>query len=88
MKICPVETELFHVDGGTDRQTWWSQAPKNSPFCPHSALNVFCMDVKTNSDYFPLQHWMTGVYNRLSVFTARYGLGLCVQTAWVFVFKG
>jgi hypothetical protein len=21
MKICPVETELFHVDGRTDRQT-------------------------------------------------------------------
>jgi len=24
MKIRPVEAELFHADGRTDRQTWWS----------------------------------------------------------------
>ena len=28
----------------------------NSTFCPHSAINVFCVDLRTNSDYFPTQH--------------------------------
>jgi hypothetical protein len=24
---------------------------------------VFCVDLRTNSDYFPIQHWLTGFYN-------------------------
>ena len=28
----------------------------NSPFCPHSCIYVFCVDLRTNSDYFPTQH--------------------------------
>jgi len=24
MKVCPVEAELFHADGRTDRETWRS----------------------------------------------------------------
>jgi hypothetical protein len=27
----------------------------NSTFCPHSVF-VFCMDLRTNNDYFPIQH--------------------------------
>jgi hypothetical protein len=27
----------------------------NSTFCPHSVC-VFCVDLRTNSDYFPVQH--------------------------------
>ena len=27
----------------------------NSAFCPHSAF-MFCVDLRTNSDYFPIQH--------------------------------
>ena len=27
----------------------------NSTFCPHSVF-VFCVDLRTNSDYFPIQH--------------------------------
>jgi len=33
---------------------------------------VFCVDLRTNSDYFPIQRWLTGFYNRDGVFTARY----------------
>ena len=25
----------------------------NSTFCPHSCIYVFCVDLRTNSDYFP-----------------------------------
>jgi hypothetical protein len=39
---------------------------------------VFCMDLRTNSDYFPIQHWLTGFYNPDGVFTARYGLDLYI----------
>jgi hypothetical protein len=34
----------------------------NSTFCPHSCIYVFCVDLRTNSDYFPIQHWLTGFY--------------------------
>jgi len=27
-------------------------------------IYVFCMDLRTNSDYFPTQHQLTGFYNR------------------------
>jgi hypothetical protein len=27
-----------------------------STFCPHSCICVFCVDLRTNSDYFPIQH--------------------------------
>ena len=33
-------------------------------FCPHSVFMCFCVDLKTNSDYFPIQHQLTGFYNR------------------------
>jgi hypothetical protein len=28
----------------------------NSTFCPHSCIYVFCVDLRTNSDYFHIQH--------------------------------
>ena len=28
----------------------------NSTFCPHSCVYVFCVDLRTNSNYFPIQH--------------------------------
>jgi len=39
---------------------------------------MFCVDLRTNSDYFPIQHSLTGLYNRDRVFTARYGMGLYI----------
>ena len=31
---------------------------------PTQFIYVFCVDLRTNSDYFPIQHWLTGFYNR------------------------
>ena len=28
----------------------------NSTFCPHSCIYVFCVDLRTNSNYYPVQH--------------------------------
>ena len=36
------------------------------------------MDLRTNSDYFPIQHQLTGFCNRDGVFTARYGLDIYI----------
>ena len=41
-----------------------------------TAIYVFWMDLRTNSDYFPIQHYLSGFYNRDEVFTAQYGLNL------------
>jgi hypothetical protein len=38
---------------------------------------VFCVDLRTNSDYFPIQHYITGFYNRD-------GVCLLCGTDWVF----
>ena len=51
----------------------------NSTFCPHS-IYVFCVDLRTNSDYFPIQHQMTGFY-------IRDGVCLLRGTDWVFIYK-
>jgi len=31
---------------------------------PTQCIYVFCVDLRTNSDYFPIQHELIGVYNR------------------------
>jgi len=41
---------------------------------PTHCIYVFCVDLRTDSDYFAVQHWLTGFYNRDGVFTARYVL--------------
>ena len=43
---------------------------------PTQCIYVFCVDLRTNSDYFPKLHLRVGFYNRRSVFPARQGLGL------------
>ena len=35
----------------------------NSTFCPHSVF-MFCMDMRTKSNYFPTQHQLIGFCNR------------------------
>ena len=49
----------------------------NSTFCPHSCIYVLCVDLRTNSHYFPIQHWLTGLYNLDAVCLLR-------GTDWVF----
>jgi hypothetical protein len=43
---------------------------------PTQRIDVFCVDLRTNSDYFPTQHSLVRFYNWEGVFTARYGLNL------------
>jgi len=43
-------------------------------------IYVFCMDLRTNSDYFPIQHWLTGFYNWDGVCLLR-------GTDWVFIYN-
>jgi hypothetical protein len=31
---------------------------------PTQCTYVFCVDLRTNSDYFPIQHSLTGLHNR------------------------
>ena len=31
---------------------------------PTQCIYVFCVDLRTNSDYFPIQHYLTGFCNR------------------------
>ena len=42
---------------------------------PTQCIYVFCVDVRTNSDYFPIQYNTIGVITE-TVFTARYGLNV------------
>jgi len=44
---------------------------------PTHCIYVFCVDLRTNSDYFPIQHKLTGFYNRDVVCLLR-------GTDWVF----
>jgi len=46
---------------------------------PTQCIYVFCVDLRTNSEYFAVLHWLVGFYNRDGVFTARYGLDLYTQ---------
>jgi len=32
---------------------------------PTHCIYVFCLDLRTNSDYFPIQHKLAGFYNRV-----------------------
>ena len=34
----------------------------NSTFCPHTVFMCYCVDLRTNSEYFPIQHLLTGLY--------------------------
>jgi hypothetical protein len=31
---------------------------------PTHCIYVFCMDLRTNNDWLPIHHWLTGLYNR------------------------
>ena len=44
---------------------------------PTHCIYVFCVDLRTNSDYVPIQHQLSGFYNRDEVCLLR-------GTNWVF----
>jgi len=43
---------------------------------PIEEISVFCMRIRTNENYLPLQHQKFGFYNKTGMFTAQYGLNL------------
>ena len=47
---------------------------------PTQCIYVFCVDLRTNSDYFPIQHQLTGFYNRDGVCLLR-------GTDWIFIYR-
>ena len=47
---------------------------------PTQCICVFCVDLRTNSDYFPIQHLLAGLYNRD-------GVCLLCGTDWVFIYN-
>jgi hypothetical protein len=52
----------------------------NSTFCPHSVF-MFCVDLRTNSHYFPIKHQLTGFYNRDGVCLLR-GTDWSCKNSW------
>ena len=43
----------------------YHQLQQTESLCsPHSAFYVFCVDLRTNSDYFTIQHQFIGFYNQ------------------------
>jgi hypothetical protein len=64
--------KLFHYTALTD----WCLLPKRSVFTARYVLHtqciyVFCSDLRKNSDYFSIQHKLTGVYYRDGVCSLR-----------------
>ena len=51
---------------------------QKSCFKPQS-LFKFCVDLRIKRDYFPVEHQLTGFYNRDIVLNERYGLDLRVM---------
>ena len=46
----------------------------------YNSVYVFCVDMSTNNDYFPIHNQLTGFYNRD-------GLCLLRGTDWVFIYN-
>ena len=42
----------------------WHSTILRSVHTVYIHIYVFCVDLRINSDYFPIQHWLTGLYNR------------------------
>jgi len=54
-------------------QAW----PLEIQFYNYTVYCVFCIDLTTNSDYFPTQHWLVGFYNLHGVWLMRVTDWMC-----------
>jgi hypothetical protein len=52
-------------------------------FLPPQQIGGICVDLTTNSNYFPMQHKLICLYTWDGVFTARYGLDHYVNFRWL-----
>jgi hypothetical protein len=51
-----------------------------------NCIYMFCVDLRTNSDYFPIQHYLTGLYNWDGVCLLRgTGVNVYIQFSLIFV---
>jgi hypothetical protein len=69
-KIFPVESELYHADGRMDMTLIVASgkfAPQTSTYSPH-CICVFCINLKSNSGYFPIQCWLVFITEMKSVY--------------------
>jgi hypothetical protein len=60
---------------------------KNFYIQPRECVNMFCVVLRTNSNYFPTQYWHVNINNQHGVFTERYELNLQRQFRLILNFK-
>ena len=59
MKICPVGAELLDANRETEltvANSSFGNTTRIVDVLPTQCIYVFCVDLRTNSDYFPIQH--------------------------------
>ena len=61
LAACTSYDGFMQISYFTSKAQWSLYIPpdltfSNSTFCPHSCIYVFCVDLRTNSDHFPIQH--------------------------------
>ena len=64
--VLPTRLYLCVLCGSENKQRLLPYTTMNDWFyvLPTHCIYVFCVDLTTNSDYFPTQQWMSGFYNR------------------------
>jgi len=72
MRLAHFEVQKW--DNCTCSPVWKCILPSQWIYC------VFCVDLRTNSDYFSIQHWLAGFYNRDGVCLLR-------GTDWIFIYN-
>ena len=78
-QLCPRWKQLIFTSTVATVRTAISIVKKQH-FLPARCVCVFCVDLRTNSDYFSIQHWLTGFYNRERVCLLR-------GTDWILIYN-
>jgi len=76
VSICTARWSLYVPHGG--HYMYHQFNIQQFSVLPTQCIYVFCVDLRTNSDYFSIRYKLNGFCNRDGVFTARYGLGLYI----------
>jgi len=58
---CTALTGLVFI---TERESVYCAVRSTFYVLPTQCIYVFCVNLRTNSDYFTVQHWLVGFYNR------------------------
>ena len=76
------QTIQYHIH---KNQLWRAPGLMKYFFLHIWRVYVFCVDLRTNSDYFPIQHWLVGLYDQDGVCLLR---GTNRILSWVSSLKG